>query len=101
MLDPSTGRDRHAWRPGGRGIASVADLRTPAFAVVFAVLADCAYKPGSFAYSDKAFTGQRVSVGCLDVSVERRIDIPIGAVLDYTFANRCDHALAIDLHAVP
>ena len=69
-------------------------------------LVGCGYKPGSFAYPDTAFTGQRATVGCLDVAVERRADLSIegagriGAVLRYQFANRCDHPQAIDLGAV-
>jgi hypothetical protein len=63
-------------------------------------LAGCAYKPGSFASSSHDFSGQRVSVGCLDVAVERRADAPIGPVLAYQFANRCDRMTTVDLGAV-
>lgn len=69
-------------------------------AVLCCALAGCAYKPGSFAYSDQAFAGTRASVGCLDVAVQRRPDLPIGSVLAYEFANRCDHAVPIDLARV-
>jgi len=60
----------------------------------------CAYQPGSFASAHQAFSGARATVGCLDVAVERRGDLPIGPVLGYQFANRCDHAMPIDLAAV-
>jgi len=64
----------------------------------------CGYQPGTFAYPDTVFAGQRATIGCLDVAVERRADVPIeagtGAVLRFQFANRCDHPQAIDLGAV-
>ena len=60
----------------------------------------CAYKPGSFQYARNTFPGQRASVGCLDVAVERRDDMPIGPALGFQFANRCDHLAKIDLAAV-
>ena len=73
-------------------------------ALLWCALIGCGYRPGSFAYPDTAFTGQRATVGCLDVAVERRADVPIevgtGAVLRFQFANRCDHPQAIDLGAV-
>src|SRR5262249_31046153 len=62
-------------------------------------LAGCAYKPGSFAYP-QAFPGQHATSGCLDIAVERRTDLPIGPVLGYQFANRCDHPATVDLGAV-
>lgn len=68
--------------------------------IVLAALAGCAYQPGSFASSQRAFPGQRATVGCLDVAVERRTDLAIGPVLGYQFANRCDHPVTIDLAAV-
>jgi hypothetical protein len=73
-------------------------------ALLGCALLGCGYKPGSFAYPDTVFAGQRATVGCLDVAVERRADVPIeagtGAVLRFQFANRCDHPQAIDLGAV-
>lgn len=73
-------------------------------ALLGCALLGCGYKPGSFAYPDAVFAGQRATVGCLDVAVERRADVPIevgaGAVLRFQFANRCDHPQAIDLGAV-
>jgi hypothetical protein len=59
-----------------------------------------AYTPGSFASSDRAFAGQRVTVGCLDVAIERYTDAPVGPVLTYHFANRCDRMTVVDLNAV-
>jgi hypothetical protein len=65
-------------------------------------LAACAspYRPGSFASSDQAFAGERATVGCLDVAIERRADAKAGPVLAYQFANRCDRMTVIDLAAV-
>jgi len=70
------------------------------YSLAIAALAGCAYKPGSFAYPQNEFPGQRATVGCLDVAVERRTDLVIGPVLGYQFANRCDHPTTIDLGAV-
>lgn len=73
-----------------------------ALAVVIAFAA-CAYKPGSFeswqapGYPSKAFAGQRVTVGCLDLAVDRRDDMDASAVLGFAFGNRCDHATVVDL----
>jgi hypothetical protein len=69
-------------------------------ALLLCALVGCTYKPGSFASSGSAFRGQRVSAGCLDIAVERRGDLAIGPVLDYQFANRCDHLTTVDLGAV-
>jgi hypothetical protein len=63
-------------------------------------LAGCAYQPGSFRHAAHDFTGQRATVGCLDIAIERRADASIGPVLDFQFANRCDHAAMVDLGAV-
>lgn len=41
--------------------------------------------------------GQRASVGCLDIAVDRRTDTGSSAVLGYTFGNRCDEPAVIDL----
>ena len=69
-------------------------------ALLLCALVGCTYKPGSFASSDTAFRGRRVSVGCLDIAIERRSDLTVGPVLEYQFANRCDHLTTIDLGAV-
>jgi hypothetical protein len=69
-------------------------------ALLSCALVGCAYQPGTFANLPKNFSGQRASVGCLDVAVERRADLPIGPVLGFQFANRSDHPAMIDLAAV-
>ena len=69
-------------------------------ALLSCALNGCAYKPGSFASGEKGFPGQRTTVGCFDVAVERRTDLPIGPVLGYQFANRCDHPTTVDLGAL-
>lgn len=63
------------------------------------LIAGCAYTPGSFRDGPShPFVGQHVSVGCIDVAVERRPDLPGGgSVLGYGFGNRCDHAATVDL----
>jgi hypothetical protein len=63
-------------------------------------LVGCAYQPGSFAHAQHDFVGQRITVGCVDVAVERRADAAIGPVLGYQFGNRCDQPALIDLGAV-
>lgn len=69
--------------------------------LVLVLLVGCAYKPGSFTYESRTFPGQRVSLGCLDVSVDRRADINGDPVLDYQFGNRCDSPVTIDLVNLP
>ena len=68
-------------------------------AVVLSVaLIGCAYRPGSFSHYRKDFPGQRTTVGCIDLSVERRPDLTGGGtVIAYQFGNRCDRAATIDL----
>ena len=60
-------------------------------------VAACAYKPGSYQSPSREFVGQRTSVGCLDLAIDRRTDIGSSAVLGYTFGNRCDRPAVIDL----
>jgi hypothetical protein len=43
------------------------------------------------------FVGQRSSVGCLDIAIDRRTDTGSSAVLGFTFGNRCEHPTVIDL----
>jgi hypothetical protein len=64
-------------------------------------LIGCAYQPGSFAHAPSSPGGQRVTLGCVDLAVERRADLAVGPVLDYRFANRCDHPEMVDLGALP
>ncbi len=61
------------------------------------VLVGCAYREGSFNYTDHAFTGQRTTLGCVDLAVDRRNDAKGVAVIVYDFGNRCDRAVTIDL----
>ncbi len=65
--------------------------------MVAATLAACAYKPGSYASKSHELAGQRTTVGCLDLAIDRRTDVGSSAVLGYTFGNRCDHPATIDL----
>ncbi|NVB82978.1 MAG: hypothetical protein HOV81_31660 [Kofleriaceae bacterium] len=70
-------------------------------AVLSIALIGCAYRPGSFSHPRQGFLGQRTTVGCLDLSVERRPDLTGGGtVLAYEFGNRCDHATTVDLASV-
>ena len=78
----------------GKVLALSAAMRT---AVLFVALAGCAYKPGTFSTPGSTFPGQRATVGCLDLAVERRTDLTWGAVVGYQFANRCDHPTVVDL----
>ncbi|HET7501288.1 MAG TPA: hypothetical protein VFK02_09810 [Kofleriaceae bacterium] len=86
MIEPAPAR---TGRPQLAGLAVLAGLG----------LAGCGYRPGSFAWTQGAFTGERATVGCLDVAIERRPDVLIGPVLRYQFANRCDHLATVDLPA--
>jgi hypothetical protein len=72
-------------------------MRKVAVVLAFAAFAACAYKPGSYQHPAREFVGQRTSVGCLDVAVDRRTDMGSSAVLGYTFGNRCDGPAVIDL----
>jgi hypothetical protein len=66
-------------------------------ALVVCALVGCAYQPGSFSHAPADVAGERATVGCVDLSIERRDDLAIGPVLAFQFANRCDHAAVIDL----
>lgn len=67
-------------------------------AVLSVALTACAYSPGSFSHFRQDFPGQRTTVGCIDLSVERRPDLTSGGtVLAYEFGNRCDRPATIDL----
>lgn len=67
-------------------------------ALVLLAVAGCAYKPGSFTHFRQEFPGQRTTVGCIDVAIERRPDLTSGGtVLAYEFGNRCDRPATIDL----
>lgn len=82
----------------GRRIATPARMRLGlAVVAVSAFIVGCAYKPGSYKAPARDFIGQRTTVGCLDISVDRRTDLGSSAVLGYTFGNRCDRPAVIDL----
>ena len=67
-------------------------------ALVTALAAGCAYQAGSFSHAPHTPASKRVSVGCLDLSIERRNNLPDGgAVIDYAFGNRCDGPAVVDL----
>jgi len=70
------------------------------FCALGATLAGCTYQPGSFAGFARGFPGQRMTVGCLDLAVQRRADLEGAAVLEYAFGNRCKSAVPIDLERV-
>lgn len=82
----------------GQGLACLARMRHAAIVVGIALaIAACAYKPGSYQHPTREFVGQRTSVGCLDIAIDRRTDMGSSAVLGYTFGNRCDRPAVIDL----
>jgi hypothetical protein len=69
--------------------------------IVLAGLAGCAYSPGSVFSSSPTFAGQQATLGCIDLEIERRPDLPTGsAVVSYSFGNRCDHPAVVDLAAI-
>jgi hypothetical protein len=70
-------------------------LRGAVTAVAVAASA-CAYQPGSFIYGPSLFFGEKATIGCLDIAIERRDDHDKSAVLSYRFGNRCDHAQIVD-----
>lgn len=72
-------------------------MRVAVFVVVAAMIAACAYRPGSYTAPAREFAGQRTSVGCLDLAVDRRADLGSSAVIGYTFGNRCDRPAVVDL----
>lgn len=66
-----------------------------------AVLAGCGYQSGSFDSPVRHFAGSLITVDCLDLAIDRRPDLPDGhAVVSYTFGNRCDHPVLVDLAQV-
>jgi hypothetical protein len=71
-------------------------------ALLLCALVGCVapYKPGSFVAPRNDFIGERTTAGCLDIAIHRRADLPIGPVLAYQFANRCDRETVIDLESV-
>jgi len=67
-----------------------------------AILAGCIYHPGSFEDPvGTSFPGTRATVGCLDVAVAAaKDDRATGPVIEYSFGNRCDHRVVVDLRGV-
>lgn len=63
------------------------------------VLAGCAYRAGSFSDDDVRFHGVYVSVGCLDLAVDREHRAIARDVITYAFGNRCDEPTLVDLAA--
>src|SRR5688500_16991494 len=64
-------------------------------------LAGCGYRSGSFAGPRGTFAGEHVTVGCLDLGVDRAQDAQAeGPVIAYEFGNRCDRAATVDLGAL-
>jgi len=64
-------------------------------------LAGCGYQSGSFESLEHPFLGNQITVDCLDMAIDRRADLPDGrAVVSYTFGNRCDHPVVVDLASV-
>src|SRR5580765_7004053 len=86
-----------ASRPAAGALLASIAMRS---AVVACALAACAYKPGSYAYMQQNFPGQRVGLSCLDVSMIRRADTPDGVVIEYQFGNRCDHPSPVAIPTV-
>lgn len=75
------------------------------FAIVLVVVVGCSYRPGSFAAPGRPFAGERMTIDCLDLAVHRRVDMNIdgnaAAIIEYSFGNRCDDPVVIDLGRVP
>ena len=66
-----------------------------------AFLAGCVYHPGSFHGVLHEFPGTPVALGCIDLAVARTHDArATGPVVEYSFGNRCLHAVVVDLAAV-
>ena len=72
-------------------------MRVAVLLIVATVIAACAYRPGSYQAPAREFAGQRTTIGCLDLAVDRRADHGSSAVLGYTFGNRCDRPATVDL----
>lgn len=68
--------------------------------LVLLLCVGCSYSPGSYTYATKTFVGQRATVGCIDLAVDRRPDHEGAAVLAYRFGNRCDSRQMIDFSRV-
>lgn len=62
------------------------------------LLASCSYDAGSFRSITLTFPGQRLTVGCIDLAIDRAHDEPAaqGPVVHFSFGNRCNHPIAVD-----
>lgn len=66
--------------------------------LLLALVPACAYAPHSFSNLGTPFPGERFTTACLDVSIARGEDkLAEGAVVEYTFGNRCAHSVTVDL----
>lgn len=63
-------------------------------------LTGCAYHAGSFADGLGNFPGSRIARGCLDLAVGSGDLHPTGPVVAYSFGNRCDRRVTVDLASV-
>ncbi len=69
-----------------------------ALALAPLVGAGCSYKPSSFDYYWHPFAGQRLTGACLDLGIGRDDQgYTLGPVIGYTFGNRCEHRVTVDL----
>jgi hypothetical protein len=60
----------------------------------------CAYQADSFRSTRESFDGVRVTVSCLDVAIARpQSDVATSNVVKYSFGNRCDDPVVVDLAA--
>ena len=63
--------------------------------------AGCIYSPGSYHGALDPFAGMRVALPCLDLAVTLTDDPRATApVVQYSFGNRCFHAVEVDLSRV-
>lgn len=69
-----------------------------AVAMLF-VVAACGYRAGTFRGGGplQTFPGARASLDCLDVSAAIHRAVDHAAVVEFSFGNRCDGAVAVDL----
>ena len=58
------------------------------------------YRPGAFAHGMTVFVGERATIGCLDIAIQRRDDHDKSAVLAYKFGNRCEYPTTVNLASV-
>ncbi len=69
--------------------------------VALLLLAGCGYQPNSFERGTGTFPGVRDTIGCLDVAVYGRHDLmKSNPVVEYTFGNRCEHPVVVDLGSI-